>query len=327
MDQSVTAMLAEFISQIQQAYAILIDNRDVYPAAARIDVALQAALVAAGQANQAATQGDLAGVKSHLREAINNLALSDVLITYGNIANPIDVASYMVRQQYVDFLNREPDQAGGDFWVNQIASCGSDADCVEVKRITVSASFFLSIEFQQTGYYVYRLYKSSYARVPALQEFQPDNVSIANGVIVGADGWEVRLAGNKQAFVQGWVQRADFKARYAGLTNDQYVDTLIANGGVTITPAERDDLVQDLVNGKSRADVLAKLVDNPTLSRGEFNSAFVLMQYFGYLGRDPDSAGFTFWLNKLNQFGGDFVKAELVKAFLGSIEYRRRFGQ
>jgi hypothetical protein len=327
MDQSVTATLAEFISQIQQAYAIFNANRDAYPEAARIDVALQAALVAAGQASQAATQGDVAGVKTHLREAINNLALSDVLVTYGNVANPIDVTSYMVRQQYVDFLNREPDQAGGDFWVNQIARCGPDADCVEVNRITVSASFFLSIEFQQTGYYVYRLYKSSFGRVPALQEFLPDNVTIASGVIVGVDGWEARLAGNKQAFVQRWVQRADFQARYAGLTDAQYVDTLIANVGVAITPAERDELIQDLGNGKSRADVLAKLVDNPTVARGEFNSGFVLMQYFGYLGRDPDSVGFTFWLNKLNEFGGDFVKAEMVRAFFGSIEYRRRFGQ
>jgi len=158
------------------------------------------------------------------------------------------------------------------------------------------------------------------------QEFLPDNLSIAGGVIVGADGWETRLAGNKQAFVQGWVQRADFQARYAGLTNEQYVDTLIANVGVTITAAERNDLVQDLVNGSSRADVLARLVENPTFTRAEFNSAFVLMQYFGYLGRDPDAAGFNFWLNKLNQFDGNFVNAEMVKAFLVSAEYRSRFG-
>jgi len=239
-----------------------------------------------------------------------------------------------VRQQYVDFLNREPDQSGGDFWVNQVASCGTDTHCVEVKRINVSAAFFLSIEFQQTGYYVYRLYKSSYGRVPVLQEFLPDNVSIASGVIVGADGWEAKLARNKQAFVQGWVQRADFQARYAGLTNEHYVDTLIANVGVTITAAERDDLVQDLVSGASRADVLAKLVDNPTFTRGEFNSAFVLMQYFGYLRRNPndppeaglDFAGYNFWLGKLNQFNGNFVNAEMVKAFITSGEYEQRFG-
>jgi len=73
--------------------------------------------------------------------------------------------------------------------------------------------------------------------------------------------------------------------------------------------------------------VLAKLVENPTFTRAEFNSAFVLMQYFGYLGRDPDSGGFNFWLNKLNQFDGNFENAEMVKAFLFSAEYRHRFGQ
>lgn len=326
MDLSAQTALTEFVSEVQQAYAVFNDTRNVYPAAARVDVALQGAFGAASQANQAATKGDLDGVKSHLREAITNLELSDVLITYGDVANPIDFASYMVRQQYVDFLNREPDQSGGDFWINEIVSCGTDVQCVEVKRINVSAAFFLSIEFQQTGYYVYRLYKSSYGRVPMRQEFLPDNLSVAGGVIVGADGWEAKLAGNKQAFVQGWVQRAEFQARYAGLTNAQYVDTLIANVGMTITPAERDNLVQDLVNGASRADVLAKLVENPTFTRAEFNSAFVLMQYFGYLGRDPDAAGFDFWLNKLNQFDGNFVNAEMVKAFLVSAEYRGRFG-
>jgi hypothetical protein len=328
VDQSTSTAIAEFVSEIQQAYAVFNDSRGVYPAAARIDVALQGALAAASQANQATTQGDLAGVKSHLREAITNLELSDVLITYGDVANPIDFASYMVRQQYVDFLNREPDQSGGDFWVNQIASCGTDTHCVEVKRINVSAAFFLSIEFQQTGYYVYRLYKSSYGRFPALREFLPDNVSIASGVIVGNDGWDTRLVENKQAFVQSWVQRADFRARYDGLTNEQYVDSLIANVGVTITAAERDALLQGLLNGGvSRADVLARVVENSAFARAEFNSSFVLMQYFGYLGRDPDSGGFNFWLNKLNQFNGNFANAEMVKAFLVSLEYRHRFGQ
>jgi len=326
MDQSTTAAIANFVSEIQQAYATFNDCRDVYPAAARIDVALQAAFNAASQANQAAAQGDLAGVKSRLREAITNLELSDVLITYGDVANPIDFPSYLVRQQYVDFLNREPDQAGDDFWSNEIISCGTDIQCVEVKRINVSAAFFLSIEFQETGYYVYRLYKASYGRMPVLQEFLPDNASAASGLIVGEAGWEAKLAANKQAFVQAWVQRADFQARYSGLTNEQFVDTLITNVGVTISPTERDDMVQDLFNGKSRADVLAKLVENPTVTRQEFNSAFVLMQYFGYLGRDPDSAGFNFWLDKLNRFDGNFANAEMVKAFLSSIEYRRRFG-
>ena len=66
-------------------------------------------------------------------------------------------------------------------------------------------------------------------------------------------------------------------------------------------------------------------MESGSLTRAEFNPAFVLMEYFGYLRRDPDEAGYQFWLSKLNQFNGDFVRAELVKAFLSSDEYRRRF--
>ena len=121
------------------------------------------------------------------------------------------------------------------------------------------------------------------------------------------------------------MQRADFNARYGSLTNQQYVDALIANLGVTISPQERDALILDLANGSTRATVLGRLAENETFSRSEFNRAFVLMEYFGYLRRDPDTAGFNFWLNKLNQFNGNYQNADMVKAFLASNEYRERF--
>ena len=78
--------------------------------------------------------------------------------------------------------------------------------------------------------------------------------------------------------------------------------------------------------------VLRQVAENQTLNGNEFNRAFVLMQYFGYLRRDPNAApdsdfnGYNFWLSKLNQFGGNFVAAEMVKAFINSTEYRQRFG-
>jgi len=57
-----------------------------------------------------------------------------------------------------------------------------------------------------------------------------------------------------------------------------------------------------------------------------------LMQYFGYLRRNPnggpdtDFNGYNFWLKKLDDNGGDFIRAEMVKAFINSVEYRARFG-
>ena len=320
-----TDALALLIVEIQEAQTLFNLERVIFPAALRIEVELNAALQRALQANQSFLQGDLTGARTNLRVAITHLELSDVLITYGNIANPIDAPSYIVRQHYIDFLDREPEQAGSEFWINQLSACGTDALCLEDRRINVSAAFFLSIEFQQTGYFVHRLYKSSYRRVPTRAEFMPDNAVMGNGIIVGTDGWEARLAANKDQFLQNWVQRAGFVSRYASLSNRQYVDALIFNIGVTISPAERNALVQDLSNGVSRASVLGRLADNAVFSANEFNSAFVLMQYFGYLRRDFDNAGFTFWLNKLNEFGGDYQSADMVKAFLASQEYRRRF--
>jgi len=88
-----------------------------------------------------------------------------------NGTNPIDTASFFVRQHYLDFLNRQPDQAGLDFWVGNFTPCGTDPQCIEVRRINVSAAFFLSIEFQQTGYLVERIYKSSYGDATGTSTF------------------------------------------------------------------------------------------------------------------------------------------------------------
>jgi len=77
--------------------------------------------------------------------------------------------------------------------------------------------------------------------------------------------------------------------------------------------------------------MLRKVADDADFKAREFNPAFVLTQYFGYLRRNPDDlpdadfAGFNFWLAKLDEFNGDLVKADMVKAFLLSIEYRSRF--
>src|SRR5207237_9071598 len=85
--------------------------------------------------------------------------------------NPIDEARWFVRQHYVDFLNREPDASGLQFWANEILSCGSNAACIELKRINVSAAYFLSIEFQQTGYLVERFYKAAYGSTSGASTF------------------------------------------------------------------------------------------------------------------------------------------------------------
>ena len=117
------------------------------------------------------------------------------------------------------------------------------------------------------------------------------------------------------------------------MTAAQFVDTLNANAGSPLSPAERNQLVSDLsANAKTRAQVVRAVAEDPDLNNAEFNRAFVLMQFFGYLRRNPndpqdtDYTGYDFWLTKLNQFNGNFVNAEMVKAFITSAEYRQRFG-
>jgi CSLREA domain-containing protein len=264
--------------------------------------------------------------------------------------NPIDNADAFVRQHYHDFLNREPDAAGLAFWSNQITECQQPgATCsAEVRRINVSAAFFLSIEFQETGYLAYRFYKSAYgnisgAQVPVrLSEFLPDTQELGKDVVIGQPGAEQQLEANKVAYAKEFVTRSRFTTAYATtLTPAQFVDMLFTNAGVTPSPADRDAAINEFGGAGNTADTdargraLRRVAENSTLRQQETNKAFVLMQYFGYLRRNPndppeanlDFGGYNFWLGKLNEFNGNFVNAEMVKAFIVSGEYRHRLGQ
>lgn len=411
--------------------------------------------------------------------------------------NPIDDAQFFVRAHYLDFLNREPDTAGFNFWVNQITSCGSSAACIADKRINVSAAFFLSIEFQQTGVLAYLTHQAAFgnskltgAPVPILYgEFEREVQALQKNFIFGTPGADAQLEANKQAYFNAFVNKPEFISKYDGLSNAQYVDNLLSTAGlstsnfivnitnsqevpptnptltggarrpasygtatfsinsaetamtffatvnnVDLTGSQTSDTNDNLVNahihagasvapgvngpvvwgffgtpfnetapndqvvtpfvggvggtisGKwdtsegngttltaqlpnikegrayinfhttqfgggelrgnfpvlgsfrdslvaglnattdTRATVLRKVAELAYLNQREFNSSFVTMEYFGYLRRDPDPAGFNFWLKKLNDFGGNFITSDMVKAFITSSEYRQRFG-
>jgi hypothetical protein len=253
----------------------------------------------------------------------------------------IDDSDFFVQQHYVDFLSRFPDQSGFAFWQKEINDCGIDAICREVKRINVSAAFFLSIEFKETGLFVYKTYKAAFGNlqgkpVPVRREtFMPEARAISNGVVVGPDtGWQGVLENNKNAYVLAFVQRGDFQSAYpAGMTAAQFVDKLFTNAGVTPTAGERDAALAAFGSGNAsgRAAALRSVAESQSLHQAEINKAFVLMEYFGYLKRNPDDLpdgdfkGYSFWLSKLDEFHGNFVQAEMVKAFISSTEYRTRF--
>lgn len=247
--------------------------------------------------------------------------------------NPVNEAQFFVRQHYADFLNREPDADGLDFWTNQITSCGSNQECIEVRRIHVSAAFFFSIEFQRTAFTVYLTHRVAQLGLlapdglPSYVNYMRDVQALQKDVVFGAPGAASQLEANTQAFFNDVVKREEFVTLFGSLDNRNYVDFLISRTGVAFSSTEHDALIGGLDNQtETRATVLRRVVENQAFREAEFNRAFVLVEYFGYLRRNPDSAGFNFWLNKLNSFNGDFVAAEMVKAFISSQEYRSRFG-
>jgi hypothetical protein len=256
-------------------------------------------------------------------------------------ANPIEETSFFVAQHYRDFLGREPDAGGLAFWTDEIEQCGVDRGCREVRRVNVSAAFFLSIEFQQTGFLAYRARKAAFGNLPGgpvpvtRAQLLADMQVVADGLVVGAEGWGQRLEQNKEAYFTRLAASAGFGALYPqAMDAEAYVDALNQNAGGALSAGERDALVAELRGGaKTRAQALRRVAEDGDLTKAESDRAFVLMQYYGYLRRDPDEApdadftGYHFWLGKLGEFGGDFIRAEMVKAFLDSVEYRKRFGQ
>jgi hypothetical protein len=286
---------------------------------------------------------------------IATLQINDNDTVDGSV-NPLEDPPTYVCQHYHDFLNRQSDSDGQAFWTNQITSCGSNAACLDEKHNNVSAAFFLSVEFQQTGYFAFRFYRASFRdttqrplALPRYQEFLRDTQALGRNVVVGQQNWEFVLEQNKQGFALDWVARTEFIAEYpTTMTRDQFIDQAFARSAATPTQQELTLARGAYDSGGSlkekRAQGFRKVCDSPSVFNAQYNPAFVLTQYFGYLRRNPNNApdndysGYNFWLNKLNQFsqpGEDVTnesvafnrmkRAEMVKAFLVSKEYRERF--
>jgi Tol biopolymer transport system component len=236
----------------------------------------------------------------------------------GQSVTPLEDPRSFVQQQYRDFLGREPDQGGWNFWTSHILGCGNDAACVHLNRVQVSQAYYQSDEFQDSGYFVCRLYQASYNRRPNFNEFMPDRSTVVGGP---------NLEASKVAFVENWLARPAFQQTYPeSLTAGQFVDNLNANTGNSLSPAERNALVQGLLNQtETRATALRKIADNATFRAREYNKAFVVMQYFAYLRRNPDQGGLDFWLDVINHRDPNNYFG-MVCAFVTSAEYQLRFG-
>jgi parallel beta-helix repeat protein len=256
-----------------------------------------------------ASSGAVLGVPSTAK-----LAIMDEPTEAGT--NPIDNAQFFVRQHYLDFLDREPEPGGLDYWTNNITRCAVDALCIQQQRTGTSAAFFVEDEFQQSGYFIYRLYRAALGRQLTYAEYTADR----SKVLGGPD-----LESAKLSFIDEFMRRAAFKALYPDtLTNAQFVNKLFDTADLKPYTDERQRSITALDIGATRSDVLRNMIEDATFVHREYDRAFVLMQYFGYLQRDPEPAGYAFWLDVLNhQAPGDYRR--MVCAFITSTEYQGRF--
>jgi hypothetical protein len=238
-------------------------------------------------------------------------------------ANPLDTPMYFVRQQYLDFLHREPDAGGLNYWTAEIEKCGADGACVNSRRIGVSAAFFVEAEFQQTGSFIFRLYQAGLGRQLTYREFSTDQTHL-----VGGNNLDVA----RRTFADAFVQRPEFVQRYSsGTSAASFVETLMQTiqqtSGIDLS-SRRSALISTYNSGaslnESRSLTIREAIEDASFKQAEYNKSFVLMEYFGYLRRDQDQDGYDFWLDVLNNREPGNLRG-MACSFLTSSEYQQRF--
>ncbi len=236
--------------------------------------------------------------------------------------NPLDEDMFFVREHYLNFLGREPDAGGLAYWEDQLARCGADLVCLRRQRVGVSAAFFIESEFQRTGSFIYRLYSAGLGRRLSYAEFSADRQQVVGGA---------NLDAARNAFADRFVEREEFQQRYLdGTTAEAFADSLLAtisnSSGIDLS-SERSALIDKYRTGTSMNDsrslVLREVIERAAFQRAVYNQSFVIMQYFGYLRRNPDEGGYRFWLKVLDGEPANY--RGMVCSFLTSTEYQRRF--
>ncbi|HKZ81765.1 MAG TPA: S8 family serine peptidase [Pyrinomonadaceae bacterium] len=272
--------------------------------------------------------------------------------------NPADNADFFVSQQYRDFLNREPDPSGLAFWSDEITSCPpGDQPCIDARRIRVADAFFFEPEFQQTGSYVFRLYRAAYGdsqpfpnpdvgnpalpffpadpdfrkQFPSFEKFRSDRSLIDI----------VQLAQSKQALANAFVQRPEFTSRYGTSCSQSFITQLLttisnADPGVDLSSQNNNLLGLCGQGGQAgQGAVLYRLADddaaNPINNRAfidaEYNLSFVANEYFGFFRRDGDANGLNFWLIQINNhpLRDPDTQHAMACSQITSLEYQLRF--
>jgi hypothetical protein len=179
------------------------------------------------------------------------------------------------------------------------------------------------------------------ADLPFFIEWLRDTQAVQRGVIVGQGNWQSSLNANRLTFMQDFVTRPEFVGLYpTSDTPTQYINKIYSHA--LLRSPSSTELANALTlfggaatagDATARGQALLQVTQAADFISREIPRTFVQMEYFGYLRRSPNEpadnslTGYTFWVSKLTLFNGDFLRAEMVKAFINSAEYRRRFGQ
>lgn len=183
-------------------------------------------------------------------------------------------------------------------------------------------------QFPVVAYKLYRLYIVAYARTARYDEFIPDLRRLGRELYPGNPPWPETLKRNERTLCDEWVERPDFRERYGNMSPVQYVSALYANAGLPQSGPEQSALSSALTEGReTRATVLQGISADRRLFSREYNAAYILCHYFGFLKRNPDDdpdhnlTGYDFWRQQLDRTR-DY--RQVTRAFLESGEYKRR---
>ena len=241
------------------------------------------------------------------------------------VSNPVDDARFFINQHYLDLTGREANQAVMEKLSAQLSQCNGKLDCLRSRRVDVSTAVLLENDLPAMGGFLHGLYTAGLGRRPKFTEFEIDRAALAS------QNGEVDF--NRMAFIHAFVQRPEFKRRYAAaMKSSDFVDAVLVsvmqNSSVDLASMRTEliALADDPVAG--RATVLARVIGQQSVIDAQYYQAFILSHYFGYLRRDPDESGYTTWLTFIkNKPLRDADTARSVTCgFLNSSEYQERFG-
>ena len=236
-------------------------------------------------------------------------------------SNPLDDYRFFINQHYEDLTGRKADDSTVEKLAGQFAQCGSRADCLRTRRLDLSTSLLTQYELPMVGQFLYSLYATGLGRRPRFAEFESNRNAYLNQ---SGEGEEVRVA-----LARTVVQQREFEKRLpSSLKATEFVDQLLAGVSIDLK-AEREGLI-GMFDGtdNSRAAILSKVANHPSLVDAQYNHAFVMTQYFSYLRRDPDETGLNFWVGvmKNKPLRDPEAARSMVCTFLNSTEYQNRFG-